>query len=233
LQFLEGAFIFKPFAFRKEQLNMTTRTMTKKKATTTRKKNTSTRSAVRTTSKCTSAKVKQSELERTKKVRNAVIREIDANLANIEAEEKNGGKTKAKSSATSSPTPTRGRVAKRGTKATTEATSANNVTRAKRAPDAAKGTKANGKASASKKRTGNPGILDLAAEILTKSKEPMSCNAIVELAISKHGWTTNGKTPHATLHAAITREISAKGRDARFTKVERGRFTTNSQRKGA
>lgn len=33
-----------------------------------------------------------------------------------------------------------------------------------------------------------------------------------------------GKTPHATLYAAILREITVKGKDARFQKTERGHF---------
>ncbi len=38
-------------------------------------------------------------------------------------------------------------------------------------------------------------------------------------------WTSpGGKTPHASLYAAIIREISAKGKDARFAKKERGLF---------
>lgn len=73
------------------------------------------------------------------------------------------------------------------------------------------------------------GILDYATEILAKAKEPMSCKDIVEKAQAA-GWTTSGKTPHATLYAAIIREISKKGKDARFEKVDRGRFRI---RKGA
>jgi hypothetical protein len=56
------------------------------------------------------------------------------------------------------------------------------------------------------------------------AKEPMSCKAIVERAIAEKQWTTSGKTPHATLYAAIIREIDRKGGKARFKKVDRGRF---------
>ena len=50
-------------------------------------------------------------------------------------------------------------------------------------------------------------------------------------AITKRGlWSTNGKTPGATLYSAIFREIKAKGNDSRFRKAERGRFQI---RKGA
>ena len=67
-------------------------------------------------------------------------------------------------------------------------------------------------------------LLDAAATVLADASEPMACKAIVEGATAL-GWTTTGKTPHATLYAAITREIAAKGDDARFVKVDRGRFT--------
>ena len=41
-------------------------------------------------------------------------------------------------------------------------------------------------------------------------------------------WTTpGGKTPHATLYSAILREIKTKGKDARFKKIERGKFAAN------
>jgi hypothetical protein len=44
--------------------------------------------------------------------------------------------------------------------------------------------------------------------------------------MAKKGYWTSpgGKTPAATLYSAILREISTKGKDARFTKTERGKF---------
>ena len=66
--------------------------------------------------------------------------------------------------------------------------------------------------------------LDAAAQILAKAKEPMGCKDMVEQAVAKELWSPGGKTPHATLYAAIIREIAKKGKDARFKKVDRGRF---------
>ncbi len=66
--------------------------------------------------------------------------------------------------------------------------------------------------------------LDAAAQILAKAKEPMGCKDMVEQAITQGLWSPGGKTPHATLYAAIIREISKKGKDARFKKVDRGQF---------
>jgi hypothetical protein len=42
--------------------------------------------------------------------------------------------------------------------------------------------------------------------------------------LAKSLWKTGGKTPAATIYAAIIREIAQKGKDARFKKVDRGRF---------
>jgi hypothetical protein len=43
-------------------------------------------------------------------------------------------------------------------------------------------------------------------------------------------WTSpGGTTPHATLYAAMLREIAAKGSDARFRKVDRGQFASNAR----
>ncbi len=66
--------------------------------------------------------------------------------------------------------------------------------------------------------------LDAAAQILGKAKEPMGCKDMVEQAITQGLWSPGGKTPHATLYAAIIREIAKKGKVARFKKVDRGRF---------
>lgn len=65
--------------------------------------------------------------------------------------------------------------------------------------------------------------LDLAAKVLAEAGEPLAAKAIAERAIAA-GWKTNGKTPHATLYAAIIREISKKGDAARFKKTDRGLF---------
>ena len=66
--------------------------------------------------------------------------------------------------------------------------------------------------------------LDLAAKVLADAGEPLNAKSIAERAIAA-GWKTNGKTPEATLYAAIIREIAKKGKDARFAKHDRGLFT--------
>ena len=68
--------------------------------------------------------------------------------------------------------------------------------------------------------------IDAAAQVLAASKEPMGCKELIEAMAAKKLWTSpGGKTPAATLYSAIIREIAVKGKEARFTKTERGRFT--------
>jgi len=69
-------------------------------------------------------------------------------------------------------------------------------------------------------------LLDAAATVLADAKAPMQAKQIVEAVVERGLWKPGeGKTPHATLYAAMTREIAAKGKDARFRKVGRGQFT--------
>ena len=69
-------------------------------------------------------------------------------------------------------------------------------------------------------------LLDAAATVIADSKTPMQAKQIVEAVVERGLWKPGaGKTPHATLYAAMTREITAKGDDARFRKVGRGQFT--------
>ena len=62
--------------------------------------------------------------------------------------------------------------------------------------------------------------------MLADSKEPLNTKAMIEQMAAKGLWTSpGGRTPHATLYSAITREIDDKGAEARFVKADRGLFT--------
>ncbi len=68
--------------------------------------------------------------------------------------------------------------------------------------------------------------LDAAARVLQETKQPMNCKDLIESMATKGYWNSPaGKTPHSTLYAAILREIGVKGKQARFKKTERGKFT--------
>jgi len=67
--------------------------------------------------------------------------------------------------------------------------------------------------------------LDAAARVLAESGQAMSCGELIAAMAAKGYWTSPaGKTPSATLYAAMAREIKVKGAEARFRKSERGKF---------
>jgi hypothetical protein len=68
--------------------------------------------------------------------------------------------------------------------------------------------------------------LDAAARVLGEAKEPMNCQEMIAAMAAKDYWKSpGGKTPHATLYSAILREIDKKGKESRFKKADRGKFT--------
>lgn len=67
--------------------------------------------------------------------------------------------------------------------------------------------------------------IEAAVAVLANAGEAMNCQAMVEAMGQQGLWTSpGGATPASTLYASILREINAKGKDARFKKVERGQF---------
>jgi hypothetical protein len=88
-----------------------------------------------------------------------------------------------------------------------------------------KTAKPRAKKNATPKADGKLSALDAAAKVLAESGEPMNAKETIDAMAAKGYWTTpSGKTPHATLYAAIVREINAKGAESRFRKTERGKF---------
>jgi short subunit dehydrogenase-like uncharacterized protein len=67
--------------------------------------------------------------------------------------------------------------------------------------------------------------LDAAARVLGETKAAMTSKELIDAMSAKGYWTSpGGKTPWATLYAAMLRELANKGSDARFKKTERGKF---------
>ncbi len=75
-------------------------------------------------------------------------------------------------------------------------------------------------------------LLSAAAKVLAESKEPMRTTQMLE-AITKRGlWKSpKGKTPEASLYAAVIREIAAKDKNARFRKTGPGLFAATAAAK--
>lgn len=95
--------------------------------------------------------------------------------------------------------------------------------------DARKSRKAAKAEQPAKEMTPSPskriGALSAAAQVLAASEVPMRAKEMIAAMEAKGLWTSpGGKTPEATLYAAIIREIAAKGSASRFKKHERGVF---------
>ncbi len=128
------------------------------------------------------------------------------------------------------PAPTPSPAADAAPKEKTRSKPAAKAPRAQKAPKAAKAQgKTKGK-SAKEPKTKRIGALDAAAQVLDANRDPMTCADMVTLMRDKGLWSSpGGKTPAATLYAAIIREIAKKGASARFRKVERGMFVSGGK----
>ena len=67
--------------------------------------------------------------------------------------------------------------------------------------------------------------LNAAVRVLAETGRPMTCREMIDAMAAQKYWTSPaGKTPANTLYAAILREMEIKADQARFRKVDRGRF---------
>lgn len=73
-------------------------------------------------------------------------------------------------------------------------------------------------------------IIEGARIILSESSEPLSAAQISEQLLSRKLWQTNGKTPEATVGAALYTDIKKYGTSSFFVKAGKGRFSLNHNR---
>jgi len=93
------------------------------------------------------------------------------------------------------------------------------------AGDAAKPKKARSAKAPAEPKAKRVSALDAAAQVLADAGQPMRTKEMIAAMAERGLWSSpNGKTPEATLYAAILREINVKGANARFRKVDRGQF---------
>ena len=84
------------------------------------------------------------------------------------------------------------------------------------------GKRANKPGAAKKERMS---ALEAAAKVLAEAGQPMNTKEMIERMAAKGYWKSpGGKTPAATLYSSISRELENRGKEARFKKVDRGRF---------
>ena len=75
------------------------------------------------------------------------------------------------------------------------------------------------------KAEGKLSAIAAAAKVLGEIGQAMTARELIEALAAKGYWKSpNGRTPGATLYAAISREVSTKGKDSRFVKADRGKF---------
>ena len=75
--------------------------------------------------------------------------------------------------------------------------------------------------------------LDAAAQVLAKAGKPMRAKELIAAMAEQGLWSSPaGKTPHATLYAAMMREARDKGTASRFRKIDRGQFAFNLAQNG-
>lgn len=78
---------------------------------------------------------------------------------------------------------------------------------------------------AKEKKPKRVSALDAAAQVIAGAKVPMRAKEMIAEMEAKGLWKSpGGKTPEATLYAAIIREIAAKGDKSRFKKHDKGVF---------
>jgi len=158
------------------------------------------------------------------------LAEINQNLANIEAAEMAARNDEVAATTEPAAVPLAPRpTAAKGRKG--QPAAAGKPSTAKNAPKANVGGKG-AKTTKSPKQPNEKRLsaLDAAAQVLANSKEPMNTKALIAEMEKKGLWKSpGGKTPAATLYAAIIREIGLKKREARFIKTERGLFTINKK----
>ncbi len=170
-----------------------------------RKKSTTTKSTTKKTPRMSASAARAEGTARTKRALAEAKAATDANLKAIAAADQQNA-----------------------TKRDERAAASDGMTKSERAMATSKSkpAKAGGTSPAAKREPKAKRIsgLDLAAKVLSAAKEPLNAKTIAERAVAA-GWQTSGATPHATLYAAMIREIAAKGKDARFRKTDRGLFT--------
>ncbi|HTU17149.1 MAG TPA: winged helix-turn-helix domain-containing protein [Gemmataceae bacterium] len=77
---------------------------------------------------------------------------------------------------------------------------------------------------------GKMSALDAAAKVLAEEGRPMTAKELIEAMATKRYWTSpGGKTPEATLSAALGTEINKKGDASRFAKPAPGKFALRTE----
>ncbi len=123
-------------------------------------------------------------------------------------------------------------MSKKNAKTTTKAPKSAKTKALAEAP-APEATAAAESAKPARKKAAKPkklSAIDDAAQVLAAKGEPMTAPELIEAMATQGLWSSpKGKTPAATLYAAMLREITTKGKESRFSRPERGKFAATAK----
>jgi len=179
--------------------------------------------AKKTSSRVSGSAARAGDEKRTERLRQAAIAEIEGRL--VKADAPAAGADVPATPPTGAPAPEGGQPSADAGGTPHAPTSPATPKKGGKARGAKKDAKGKAPKAAKPKAGGRLSALDAAAQVLASAKEPMSAKAMIAEMEARGLWKSpGGKTPEATLYAAIIREIAAKGTASRFKKHERGVF---------
>ena len=126
---------------------------------------------------------------------------------------------------------TKNRIKAKGKKSSTTVTLKAEATPQTEGPRPARSKRSRAGATDAPARAAKLSALEAAVRLLGETGQAMNCQEMIAAMAAKGYWTSpGGKTPSATLYTSILKELTTKGKESRFVKVERGRFALRGAR---
>ena len=126
---------------------------------------------------------------------------------------------------------TKNRIKAKGKKSSTTVTPKAEATPQTEGPRPARSKRSRAGATDAPARAAKLSALEAAVRLLGETGQAMNCQEMIAAIAAKGYWTSpGGKTPSATLYTSILKELTTKGKESRFVKVDRGHFALRGAR---
>ena len=126
---------------------------------------------------------------------------------------------------------TKNRIKAKGKKSSTTVTLKAEATPQTEGPRPARSMRSRAGATDAPARAAKLSALEAAVRLLGETGQAMNCQEMIAAMAAKGYWTSpGGKTPSATLYTSILKELTTKGKESRFVKVDRGHFALRGAR---
>jgi len=126
---------------------------------------------------------------------------------------------------------TKNRIKAKGKKSSTTVTLKAEATPQTEGPRPARSKRSRAGATDAPARAAKLSALEAAVRLLGETGQAMNCQEMIAAMAAKGYWTSpGGKTPSATLYTSILKELTTKGKESRFVKVDRGHFALRGAR---